>query len=127
MSGRIAPYAAARDAKAVAMFHGGVYTRDFDGSFAGQEPIGNFIPKLSCPVLGAFGERDPRVPPGKCPSLQERDGATRQGYQIRIFRDTDHAWLNLKSHTYHHESAEAAWAMFITFLLDVFAGKWTRR
>ena len=47
-----------------------------------------------------------------------------KSYQIRVFRNTDHAWLNLNSPSYHHESAEAAWGMFLTFLQDVFAGKW---
>ena len=45
MSGRISlTFAAAREPKAVAIFHGGVYTRDFDGTFAGQAPIADFIP-----------------------------------------------------------------------------------
>ncbi len=126
MSGRISlTFAAAREAKAVAIFHGGVYTRDFDGTFAGQAPIADFIPKLSCPVLGLFGERDPRVPLANVQRFRNEMEQHGKSYQIRIFRDTDHAWLNLKSHSYHHESAEAAWGMFTTFLQDVFTGKWT--
>ncbi|NIO08275.1 MAG: prolyl oligopeptidase family serine peptidase [Deltaproteobacteria bacterium] len=125
MSGRISlTYAAAREAKAVAMFHGGVYTRDFDGAFAGQEPIGNFIPKLSCPVLGLFGEQDHLVPPENVRRFRNEMEQHGKSYQIRIFRDTGHAWLNLKSHTYNRDSAEAAWAMFLNFLTEVFAGKW---
>ena len=125
MSGRIPlTYAAARNAKAVAMFHGGAYTRDFDGTFAGQEPIGNFIPKLSCPVLGLFGELDPRVPLQNIRRFRNEMEQHGKSYEIHIFRDTDHAWLNLNTPAYNRASAEAAWSIFLTFLKDVFAGKW---
>ncbi len=125
MSGRISlTFAAAREAKAVVMFHGGLYPRDYAGAFAGQESVANFVPKLSCPVLGLFGELDPRVPLENIQRFRNELEQHGKSYQIRVFRDTHHAWLNLKSHSYHHESAEEAWGIFITFLQDVFAGKW---
>ncbi len=47
-----------------------------------------------------------------------------KSYEIRVFADTDHGWLNLKSDAYRHEQAEEAWRTFITFLADAFAGRW---
>ncbi len=122
MSGRIAlSYAAEREPGAVALFHGGLYPRDFDGEFEGQEPILNLIPKISCPVLGQFGELDPRVP---VPNVYRfRDAMKEQGkrFEMRIYPDTDHAWLNLKSSAYRRKEAEDAWSTFTTFLTDAFA------
>jgi carboxymethylenebutenolidase len=125
MSGRIAlSYAADRDPGAVALFHGGLYTRDFDGAFAGQEPVANFIPRITCPVLGQFGELDPRVPVPNVRRFRDEMEEHHKSYQIRIFPDTDHAWLNVKSDAYRQENADEAWSTFITFLNDVFAGRW---
>ena len=125
MSGRIAlSYGAAREATAVVVFHGGVYPRDYAGSFEGQASVADFIPKLSCPVLGLFGELDPRNPLENIQRFRSELEQHGKSYQIRIFGDTDHGWLGLKSAAYHHESAEEAWGIFTTFLRDVFAGKW---
>ena len=125
MSGRIAlSYAAAREPTAIALFHGGVYPRDYAGAFAGQASVADFIPKLSCPVLGLFGELDPRNPLENIRRFRSELEQHGKSYRIRVFGDTDHGWLNLKSHAYHEESAEEAWAMFTTFLRDVFEGRW---
>ena len=125
MSGRIAlSYAAAREPTAIALFHGGVYPRDYAGAFDGQASVADFIPKLSCPVLGLFGELDPRNPLENIRRFRSELEQHGKSYRIRVFGDTDHGWLNLKSHAYHEESAEEAWAMFTTFLRDVFEGRW---
>ena len=47
-----------------------------------------------------------------------------KSYEIRVFGGTDHGWLNLRSDAYQGEQADAAWSTFITFLTDVFAGRW---
>jgi carboxymethylenebutenolidase len=125
MSGRIAlSYAAERSPGAVALFHGGLYPRDYEGAFAGQESVANFVPKISCPVLGQFGELDPRVPQANIRMFRNEMEERGKSYQIRVFADTDHAWLNLESESYRHDEAEEAWSTFTTFLSDVFAGRW---
>lgn len=125
MSGRIAlSYGAAREAVAIACFHGGVYPRDYAGAFEGQASVADFIPKLSCPVLGLFGELDPRNPLENIRRFRSELEQYGKSYQIRVFGDTDHGWLNLKSAAYRKEQADEAWGMFTTFLRDVFAGKW---
>ena len=125
MSGRIAlSYAADREPGAVALFHGGLYRRDFDGAFAGQEPISNLIARITCPVLGQFGELNPHVPMPNARRFRNEMEEHRKSYQIRIFPHSDHAWLNLRSDAYRHDDAEAAWATFLTFLKNVFAGQW---
>ena len=125
MSGRIAlTYAAAREPGAVALFHGGLYPRDYDTIFPGQESIANFIPNISCPVLGQFGELDPRVPMPNVRRFRSEMEESGKSYEIRIFADTDHGWLNHRTDAYRHDEAEAAWSTFTTFLTDAFAGRW---
>ena len=125
MSGRIAlSFGAAREATAIALFHGGVYPRDYAGEFDGQASVADFVPRLSCPVLGLFGELDPRNPLENIQRFRSELEAHGKSYEIRVFGNTDHGWLNRKSDAYHEQSAEEAWAIFTTFLRDVFAGKW---
>ena len=125
MSGRIAlTYAAERQPGAVALFHGGLYPRDYEAAFPGQESVATFVPKISCPVLGLFGELDPRVPQANIRRSRNEMEEAGKSYEIRVFADTDHAWLNLESESYRHDEAEEAWGMFTTFLSDVFAGRW---
>ena len=125
MSGRIAlHYAAEREPAAVALFHGGLYPRDYEGALAGQESVANFVPKISCPVLGQFGELDPRVPLPNVLRFRNEMEQHGKSYELRTFADTDHGWLNLRSDAYRYEQAEEAWSTFLTFLTDVFAGRW---
>lgn len=125
MSGRIAlTYAAEREPGAVALFHGGLYPRDYVPIFEGQQSITNFIPKISCPVLGQFGELDPRVPMPNVRRFRTEMEEAGKSYEIRIFADTDHAWMNVGSAAYRRDDAEAAWATFLTFMTDAFAGRW---
>jgi carboxymethylenebutenolidase len=121
MSGRIAlSYAADRGPGAVALFHGGLY----DATFAGQESAANFAARISCPVLGQFGELDPRVPMPNVRRFRNEMEEHGKSYEIRIFADTDHAWLNVHADAYRQAQAQEAWQTFLTFLEDVFAGRW---
>jgi carboxymethylenebutenolidase len=124
MSDRIAlSYAAEREPGAIALFHGGLYNRDYDAEFAGQESIANFVPKISCPVLGQFGEFDPRVPLPNVRRFRNQMEEHGKSFEIRVFADTNHAWLNARGDAYRHDEAEEAWATFVRFLDDAFAGR----
>jgi carboxymethylenebutenolidase len=125
MSGRISlSFGAARDPAAIAVLHGGAYPRDYAGEFEGQESVANFIPKLTCPVLALFGELDPRVPLENIQRLRNELEQHGKSYQIRIFRDTSHGWLNHRSSAYRRDAAEEAWTMILAFFKGVFAGEW---
>lgn len=125
MSGRIAlSYAAEREPGAVALFHGGLYNRDYDAEFAGQESVANFVPRISCPVLGQFGELDPRVPLPNVRRFRNEMEEHGKSFEIRVFADTNHAWLNGRGDAYRRDEAEEAWGTFVRFLNDAFAGRW---
>ena len=119
-------FAGARDdVAAIAVFHGGVYPRDYAASLPGQETVANIIPRLSCPVLGMFGERDQLVPLENVLRFRRELEHHRKSYQIRVFADVPHAWLNRTNPAaYRPDEAEEAWATLVTFFNDVFAGRW---
>ena len=127
MSGRTPLlFAAARpDTAAIAVFHGGVYPRDYEASFPGQESVANFIPRLPCPVLGVFGERDHLVPLENVLRFKRELEQHGKSYQIRVVADVPHAWLDsAKPDTYRPKKAEEAWATMVGFFDEIFAGKW---
>ena len=56
-------YAAQRTNLAAAVvFHGGVYPREWIADELRPKTIDAYLPHLSCPVIGLFGEADPLVP-----------------------------------------------------------------
>ena len=56
-------YAAERTNLAAAVvFHGGVYPREWIADELRPKTIDAYLPHLSCPVIGLFGEADPLVP-----------------------------------------------------------------
>ena len=127
LSGR-APivYAASRDdAGAIAVFHGGVYPRDYVPIYAGQQTVAELIPKLTCPVFGGFGELDPAVPLDHIQRFRSELEQHGTSYTIQIYAAAPHGWMN---HTipnrYRPEQSEAAWGNLLGFFRQVFAGEW---
>jgi len=114
-----------KGATAIVIFHGGAYPRDYAGELPGQHPVGEIIPKVACPVLGIFGERDQLVPLANVARFKrdlERGG---QSYRIRVIAGVPHAWLNSTTpKAYHAKEAEAAWKIMFQFFSEVFDGKW---
>lgn len=118
-------YAAARDdVSAIAVFHGGIYPRDYEASMPGQQTVAGLIPRLSCPVLGGFGEHDNLVPLENVRRFRgelERHG---RSFEIRVFANVPHAWLNHTTDAYRKREADEAWAMMVRFFTEVFDGTW---
>lgn len=126
LSGRIPiVYAAARpdDVAAISIAHGGIYPRDYHGDKPGQASVASFIPDLTCPVLGMFGEADRSVPLENVARFRrelERNGLD---YWVRVFADTPHAWMNTtEPDTYVEGPSEEAWQILSTFYSQVFEG-----
>ena len=121
-------YAAARDdVRAAAVFHGGIYPRDYEGSTAGQQPVGELMPRLSCPVLGGFGEHDNLVPLENVRRFREELARHGKSFEIRIFGGVPHAWLNHTTQAYRKPEADEAWGMMVRFFTEVFDGAWDGR
>ena len=118
-------YAASRDLKGIAVFHGGVYPRDYDPIYPGQGTVATMIPKLSCPVFGAFGEVDFLVPLENVQRFRTEMEQHRKSFRIKVFANTPHAWgVDDDSGRYRPQEAEEAWRMMVSFFDEVFTDKW---
>ena len=112
-------------ASAIAIFHGGAYPRDYAGALPGQQPIGEVIPKLSCPVLGVFGELDQLVPLANVARFKNDLERSGKSYRIRVIAGVPHAWLNSTNpQAYHAKEADEAWKAMVDFFSEVFGDKW---
>ena len=119
-------YAAARDGiGAIAVFHGGIYPREYAGSTPGQDTVSNVIPKVPCPVLGMFGELDASVPMENIQRFRRDLERSRKQYRIRVYAGAPHGWQNstVAAH-YRPDLAETAWRETVDFFDEVFAGRW---
>lgn len=118
-------YAASRDLKGIAVFHGGCYPRDYEPEYAGQGTVATMIPKLSCPVFGAFGESDFLVPVENVQRFRTDLEQARKSYRIKVFANTPHAWgVDDDSGRYRPQEAEEAWRMMVSFFEEVFTDQW---
>ena len=119
-------YAAQRmDLAAAVVFHGGVYPREWKADELRARTIDSYLPHLSCPVLGLFGEADGLVPLPEIERFRAYLEKHKKSYHIRIFADTPHGWLNdTLPNRYRPEEAREAWELMVSFLNAVFAGEW---
>ena len=119
-------YAAARDdVAAIAVFHGGIYPRDYVPIYPGQQTVAELIPKLTCPVLGGFGELDPAVPLDHIQRFRSELEQHDKSYTIRIYAGAPHGWMNATIPArYRPEQSEAAWSELIGFFRQVVGGEW---
>ena len=127
LSGRTAlAYSAVRDSVgAIAIFHGGIYPREYAGSTPGQDTISNLIPNLRCPVLGMFGELDGLVPMENIQRFRRDLERNRKHYRLRVYANAPHGWQNSTIPAgYRPDMAETAWQETVAFFEEVFAGRW---
>ena len=118
-------YAASRrDLKGIAVFHGGAYPRDYDPVYPGQKTVADYIPRLTCPLLGGFGEADPAVPLENVRRLRNELEQHRKSYRIRIFPGAPHAWMDTDRPSYRPKEADEAWRMMLDFFREMFQGGW---
>jgi len=127
LSGRIPlVFAAARSgAAAIAVTHGGIYPRDYQGEKPGQAKVSRLIPLITCPVLGMFGEADLSVPMENVSRFRrelEREG---KNYWIRVYANTPHAWMNTtEPGRYRADQSNDAWRSMLEFFDAAFVGDW---
>jgi carboxymethylenebutenolidase len=121
-------YSAERnDLTAAVVFHGGVYPRDWEPDASRPVTIASYLPRLSCPVMGLFGEADHLVPMENILRFREHLENARKSYHIRVFGDTPHGWLNdTEPRSYRPEAANEAWQVMLSFLKLCFSDRWDR-
>ncbi len=116
--------AAGRKVSAVAIFHGGIYPRDYEPTFEGQEGIENVLTRLDCPLLGCFGENDRLVPLENIKKLRDSLNTLNKQATLKVFANTPHGWMNeTRPDEYQHETSERSWAILSDYFQQIFANE----
>jgi carboxymethylenebutenolidase len=113
------------DLRGVVVFYGGIYQRDWEPHEDRPASVGDFIPDLSCPVLGAFGDSDHIISIEDVLRFRRVLEENKKSYSIGIFKDAPHGWLNdTMPGRYRPEAAHAAWDMLFRFLKQTLDQDW---
>lgn len=108
------------------VFHGGIYPRDFEAVGRGEEAVTGLVKRVTCPVLGAFGELDELVPLPNVWAFRDMLEQNRKSFQIRLFPDTPHSWMDASNERYREEAAAQAWQLLGEFSRAVTSDAWKR-
>lgn len=108
------------------VFHGGIYDWDYEPTEKGQESVVSIVPRLSCPVFGAFGEFDRIVPLPNVWTFRHMLEQNRKSYQIHLFSDAPHAWMNdtMTDGRYRADTAAQSWKLMVDFCKEVTSVAW---
>ena len=119
-------YAANRtDVAAIVVAYGGVGRNDWQPNESRPTPVGEFIAKLACPVLGLFGEQDHVVAVEEAARFRNELEANRKSYRMRVYEGAPHGWLNdTMPGRYRPEQSEAAWSEMIRFFNETLDDRW---
>ena len=111
------------DIAGVVVLYGAIGGREWQGSELRPTPIEDLIAKVSCPVLGVFGEADHIISVEDVARFRDCCERYKKTCHIRIYRDAPHGWLNdTMPGRYRAPQADAGWADQQIFLKRVFSG-----
>jgi len=75
------------------------------------------VRKISCPLLGIFGETDRSIPVTEVLNFEQALKDAKKEKRIIIYRNVGHAFMNQESkEDYNSEITERAWREILTFL-----------
>jgi carboxymethylenebutenolidase len=115
------------DIAGVVVLYGAIGGREWQGSELRPTPIEDLVAKVSCPVLGVFGEADHIISVDDVARFRNCLEKYNKSCHIRIYRDAPHGWLNdTMPGRYRKEAANDAWKLMMAFLKKCFAGGWDR-
>jgi len=113
------------DLSSIIVMYGGISDREWMPHELRPQPISTFIERISCPVLGVFGEADHVISLDNVLRFQYHLSKANKSYHIRICRDMPHGWLNdTMPGRYRLEGAEKAWQLIFSFLKQTFGKGW---
>ncbi len=117
-------YSAAPGARigAAVVFHGAAYKREWVLNAEKTVPYDELIARSKVPVFGAFGEKDFLILLEDVLRFRGSLEAAKRSYEIRIYRDAPHSWLNDRIASWRQPQAEAAWQDLLAFLARVHSG-----
>jgi carboxymethylenebutenolidase len=83
--------------------------------FYGAPPPADKLGSLQCPILGLFGEDDPRLVQ-QLPGFERAMKDAQKSLEVRVYPKTPHAFFNDTRSSYRPEAARDAWAQALRFL-----------
>jgi len=114
--------AAARPLAAALVWYGAAQPREWQVNGKYPRALDEIIAAIDCPVLGMFGETDHLISLDDVRKLRDCLERHRKSYEIRVYRDAPHGWLNdTMPGRYRRAQAEAAWADQRAFLAAALA------
>jgi carboxymethylenebutenolidase len=115
--------AAARPLAAALVWYGAAQPREWQVNQKYPRALDEIIADIDCPVLGMFGETDHLISLDDVRRLRDCLDRHRKSYEIHVYRDAPHGWLNdTMPGRYRRAQAEAAWADQRAFLRAALAG-----
>jgi carboxymethylenebutenolidase len=120
--------AAERKIAAALVWYGAASAREWDVSDRNAKPLDDIIARVSCPVLGIFGEADHVISLADVRRLRDSFDRHDKTYTIEVFAGAPHGWLNdTMPGRYRRDAAEAAWSLQLQFLKQVLGSAPARR
>jgi carboxymethylenebutenolidase len=114
-----------KDIAAVVVLYGAIGGKEWLANELRPTPVEHLIAKVSCPVLGIFGEADHIISVDDVLRFRDCLERARKNYHVRLYRDAPHGWLNdTMPGRYRKDAAEDAWSLMMAFLKKCFAGEW---
>jgi carboxymethylenebutenolidase len=107
---------------ACVVFHGAAYPREWVLNNEKVIPYDELLAMSQVPVFGAFGEKDFLISLQDVLRFRASLEAAQRSYQIRIWHDAPHSWLNDRLDRYSATQAESAWSATFAFLDRVYRG-----
>jgi carboxymethylenebutenolidase len=109
--------AASRSIGAALVWYGAAQPREWQVNNKYPRALDEIIAAIDCPVLGMFGETDHLISLDDVRRLRDCLERHRKPYDIHVYRDAPHGWLNdTMPGRYRRAQAEAAWADQRAFL-----------
>lgn len=114
-----------REIAASVVLYGAVGGKEWLANELRPTPVEQLIERLSCPVLGIFGEADHIISVDDVLRFRGCLERARKNYHVRLYPAAPHGWLNdTMPGRYRKEAAQDAWKLMISFLRRSFGEGW---
>lgn len=113
----VLPAAHREDVAACVVFYGAAGEKEWTTDEFRPAPIETLLQKVSCPLLGVFGEADHIISIDDVLRFRAALEQGKKSYHIRIYPGAPHGWLNdTMPGRYRKEAANDAWKLLLDFL-----------
>ncbi|HJU63529.1 MAG TPA: dienelactone hydrolase family protein [Candidatus Binatia bacterium] len=113
------------DIAGVVVLYGAIGGKEWEGNELRPTPVEKLVAKISCPVLGIFGEKDHIISMDDVVRFRGCLEWAKKNYHVRLYGDAPHGWLNdTMPGRYRKEPAKDAWRLIMAFLKKCFDGGW---